>query len=83
MLTPLRPSLALLLSLLMFTALGLAAPATACPGCDPGKLARAQVLNDNFLVNLLIALAPFAVMTGVSLWANRVGRPLPQRGTET
>jgi hypothetical protein len=47
-------------------------PASACPDCSIGKVARAQFWSDRFAENLMITLAPFVVMVVAAVWAERV-----------
>jgi len=54
--------------------LGAASPptASACPDCAVGRIARSLVWEQAFGPNLLAALAPFVVIIGVSIWAERI-----------
>lgn len=61
-------------------ALGLAlafglAPAQACPNCDPGREARADVWSDGFFLrNLATAVLPFVVIGAVCASVQKIGR---------
>jgi hypothetical protein len=62
------------LALLLAASLS-ALPAHACPDCAVGKQARAELWNDDFTYNLVVALLPFLVVGLVSYQLNGIGRP--------
>jgi hypothetical protein len=53
----------------------LTAPADACPNCALGRQARAQVWNESFGLNLIVALLPFLLVAVICLCAEKIGRP--------
>jgi hypothetical protein len=48
--------------------------AESCPRCAIGEEARTRVWNDDFGVNLAIALAPFLVIGAVCVSVESIGR---------
>jgi hypothetical protein len=62
------------LSLILVALALLAPPALACPGCAAGVAARAEVLADDFVRNLAIAVLPFVIIGAVCMRAEEVGR---------
>lgn len=53
----------------------IAAPAAACPGCEPGRQARAELWRDDFAHKLAVASFPFAIVLAASAYAEGIGRP--------
>ncbi len=52
------------------------ASALACPDCVPGKVARAQVWDQQLVSNLLAALLPFLVVGVVCAWVDLRSKPV-------
>jgi hypothetical protein len=47
--------------------------ARACPDCEIGRIARAQVWSD-FSSNHAVALVPFVIVIVAAVWADGIGR---------
>lgn len=52
-----------------------------CPDCPTARDARTMFFENNFLTNLAVALAPFAVTLAVVVWLVRSIRQRPSQGT--
>ena len=61
----------LLLAVASCVSFTIALPCHACPKCSVGITAREQVLQENFLPHLTVALAPFLIVALVCLWVER------------
>jgi hypothetical protein len=53
--------------------------AWACPSCPVGKLARQQVCESGFGVNMLSVLLPFVAIGLVCMWVEQRGRQRAQK----